>query len=80
MKITRIGMYPTDCHSDEGEFGNNIVFTRRDKCAPRLKGAAVAVFSEQTTFDCGWRYYCNSLQNCQMVSCSNCAGMNRMKV
>lgn len=42
MKITRIGMYPTDCHSEEGEFENNIVCTHRNKCAPRLKGAAIS--------------------------------------
>lgn len=47
MKITRIGMYPTDCHSDEGECGNNIVFTRKKKCALRLKGAAVVGFQNK---------------------------------
>lgn len=30
VKITYIGMYPTDCHSEDGEFGNNIVFTHRN--------------------------------------------------
>lgn len=34
-------MYPTDCHSEEGKFGNNIVCTHRNKCAPRLKGEAI---------------------------------------
>ena len=37
VKITCTGMYPTNCHSEESEFGNNIVCTQRNKYGPRLK-------------------------------------------
>lgn len=54
------------------------VHSQEEMCSEVERGSRGG-FSEQNTFDCGWRCYCYSLQNCQMVSCSNCAGTNRMK-
>lgn len=37
VKITCTGTHPTNCHSEEGQFGNNIGCTQRNKYGPRLK-------------------------------------------